>query len=359
MKFIFLVQGEGRGHMSQAITLQEKLKTSGHTVAAVFIGAKNLNSIPLFFKEQFNCPLFTLNSPKFSTDKEKKGILIFKSFLISLKEIPSYIKSVKKVSKTVNNLKPDALISFYEPILGIYLRLFNKKIANFFIGHQYFLNHSKFDNLFINLFEKAIFRIYNNICSPKQSIKLALSFTKEEDELENNLYICPPLIKFGIKNSKPSNNNYILSYTLNPGYSKDLIIQAKNNNKINIETFTKSKILPKHPNNIKIHPLSNELFIDKLINCKYYISTAGFDSICEAAFLQKQIRLVPTKGHIEQKYNAIDANRAGIAIRANDFNIEHFLTSKADTNKLCSFKEWVNGFDNKILNIIEENINLK
>ena len=35
MKFLFIVQGEGRGHLTQAITLEEILRRNGHEVVEV------------------------------------------------------------------------------------------------------------------------------------------------------------------------------------------------------------------------------------------------------------------------------------------------------------------------------------
>ncbi|MDA3802733.1 MAG: hypothetical protein PF488_02420 [Patescibacteria group bacterium] len=356
MKFLFFIQGEGRGHMSQAITLQEKLRNSGHTVTAVFVGAKNIDQVPVFFKDNFNCQIHTLISPKFTTDKKDKGILLYRSAFISLLKIPNYFKSIKSINKSIKKYNPDALISFYEPMLGNYLRFFKCRTPSFFIGHQYFLNHSKFNLLFKNYLEKLIFRTYNKFTSTKKSTKIALSFTKENDEEKNKLYICPPLIRKEIKNADILDKDFILSYILNPGYSKDLIKQAEHNPDLNIETFSKKEINYKTPININFYPISNELFIKKLSTCSYYISTAGFDSISEAIYLQKQVRLIPTKGHIEQKYNAIDAQRAGLAFKTNSFDLSFFFKEKTDKSKLSAFKNWVDLNDNKIVKIIESKI---
>lgn len=38
MKFLFIVQGEGRGHFTQAITLEEMLLRNGHEVVEVLVG---------------------------------------------------------------------------------------------------------------------------------------------------------------------------------------------------------------------------------------------------------------------------------------------------------------------------------
>lgn len=35
MKYMFIVQGEGRGHLTQALTLEERLRAEGHEVVEV------------------------------------------------------------------------------------------------------------------------------------------------------------------------------------------------------------------------------------------------------------------------------------------------------------------------------------
>ena len=37
MKFLFIVQGEGRGHLTQAITLEDMLQRNGHEVVEVLV----------------------------------------------------------------------------------------------------------------------------------------------------------------------------------------------------------------------------------------------------------------------------------------------------------------------------------
>ena len=37
MKFLFIVQGEGRGHLTQAITLENVLLRSGHEVVEILV----------------------------------------------------------------------------------------------------------------------------------------------------------------------------------------------------------------------------------------------------------------------------------------------------------------------------------
>lgn len=48
MKFLFIVQGEGRGHLTQAITLEEILRRNGHEVVEVLVGKSSSRRLPGF-----------------------------------------------------------------------------------------------------------------------------------------------------------------------------------------------------------------------------------------------------------------------------------------------------------------------
>ena len=49
MKFLFIVQGEGRGHFTQAITLEDMLLRNGHQVVEVLVGKSSSRTLPGFF----------------------------------------------------------------------------------------------------------------------------------------------------------------------------------------------------------------------------------------------------------------------------------------------------------------------
>ena len=49
MKFLFIVQGEGRGHLTQAITLEEMLLRNGHEVVEVLVGKTGI------FQPEYSC----------------------------------------------------------------------------------------------------------------------------------------------------------------------------------------------------------------------------------------------------------------------------------------------------------------
>ena len=49
MRYLFVVQGEGRGHLTQALSLASILRRQGHEVVKVLVGHTRHRQIPEFF----------------------------------------------------------------------------------------------------------------------------------------------------------------------------------------------------------------------------------------------------------------------------------------------------------------------
>jgi len=359
MTYLFFIQGEGRGHLTQALTLQEKLLSRGHQVLAFVIGNSHGTELPSFFTEQVKKPILTIASPGFVVDKEGRGIKIISSALIAIKNLPRYWRSIQIIKKTIEKYQPDVLVSFYEPLAGQYYRIYKDSRPLFCLGHQYFIDSPAFKFPRGSKLPQLAFQFYNRLTAPSRSKKIALSFTEENDSPAKNLWVCPPLIRQEIKQQKTTDADFLLIYLLNAGYSRDIINWSAKHLDIKIEAFWNNpdQEISYFGSNLIFHHLSGSKFISKLSDCHAYTATAGFDSIAEAAYLQKQIMMVPTKNHFEQKCNAVDATRAKIAITSNDFNLS--LLEQKSTNfssGLMTFKKWVDNYDNKIIDLLENKL---
>ena len=62
-----------------------------------------------------------------------------------------------------------------------------------------------------------------------------------------------------------------------------------------------------------------------MAGCRALSCTAGFESVCEGAYLGKPMLLVPVENHYEQYLNSLDAEKTGIAIRDSKFNLSRLL----------------------------------
>jgi uncharacterized protein (TIGR00661 family) len=359
MKYLFFIQGEGRGHMTQALTLKEKLESRGHEILAAVVGIDKNKELPSFFRQQINIPLFTVDSPGFAVDKKGKGIKIFKSVRRTIWRLPLYFHSLKKIKKIVTDLNPDILISFYEPTAGNYCRLYREKRRLFCLGHQYFIGHPSFEFPEIGRLKRWSFKLYNRLSAPRRAVKIALSFTAEDDRPLKKLFVCPPLIRRAVKEEPPRTEDFFLLYLLNVGYSEEIIAWSQAHPSIKIEAFWNrpGEEETRFGQNLIFHRLNNEKFIKRLAACRAYVATAGFESIAEAAYLKKNILMIPTKNHFEQKCNAGDARRAGLAITAEIFNLSLITDRQTKTHSasaLDAFKEWVDNYNDKIIGLLEK-----
>ncbi|MCX6794984.1 MAG: UDP- glucuronosyltransferase [Candidatus Falkowbacteria bacterium] len=357
MTYLFFVQGEGRGHLTQALTLYAELKKRGHKILAVIAGPDPNSKLPDFFEEQFKDKLIRIYSPKFVVDKNGQGINMPASVIRTLGQFRRYRQSLKQIKKIIAETNPDALINFYEPLAGVYFRCYRDKRPLFCIGHQYFIGHPIFKFPTGRFSERFGLKFYNWITAPRQALKIALSFTAADDLIGQRLIVCPPLIRQSLKRQKPVNGNFILIYLLNAGYGQEIINWSEKNPDVKIEAFWNkpdSEITFSNPNLI-FHDLHGEKFMNRLANCAAYVSTAGFESIAEAAYLQKDILMIPTKNHFEQKCNAKDAGRAGIALTSKNFDLSLIYQKEKPRSDaaLCAFKEWVDKYNDKIIRVLE------
>lgn len=375
MKYLFFVQSDGRGHLTQALVLKEKLDRRGHQVVGVIIGTHPNYELPAYFREQIGVEIFFVDSPTFVVDKNNQGIKMFNSILSSLARLPRYLKAIRHIKKIVKELRPDALINFYEPLAGLYRRLSRHRCPLFCIGHQYFAEHPTFLLTATNRLVRRSFLLYNRLTAPSGTVKIALSFTKEPDRPEKNLFVVPPLVRKTIKTRATTNGDFLMIYLLNYGYGEEIMNLSRQHPEIKIHAFwDRPGAEETHSgDNLIFYQLSGERFIDNLANCGLYAATAGFDSVAEAAYLQKPIFLVPTKNHFEQKSNAADAGRAGLADTAENFDSALLnkikksptnaqVDSKIFDSKLKTqspdakrvFKDWVDKYDDKIIDLLEK-----
>ncbi len=357
MKYIFFVQSEGRGHMTQALSLAEELRDQGHEIISVIMNQNPIRKTPDFFIEGISAPIHYIKSPYFLVNKDGTGIDFRKSIVFNLLRLRAYIISLKNIHKLYKQYQPDVIVNFFEPLCGIYNLFFKNKIPCFSVGHQFFIEHPVFKKPEGHFKDYEYFSFYNHLTSYGSQALLALSFTKEVDIPDRKIYVCPPLIRQEIKKLVPTRQDFILSYMLNPGYCDEIKIWSEKNPEQKIEAFWDKKDEPNVKSfgpNLNFHPISGQKFLDLLRDCSTYISTGGFDSISEAAYLQKNILMVPVKNQYEQLCNAHDALRAGLAIFDSFFNIDAALANQKIRQEEPGriFKNFVDQEENKIVDII-------
>ncbi len=358
MKFLFIVQGEGRGHMTQAIALRNMLVKNGHEVCAALVGKSERREIPAFFIEKIQAPITGFQSPNFVLDPKNKGLKIMETLKVNLLQGRKYIDNLKDIDKVVQEQKPDVIINFYDLLAGMYSFFYKDKRKFKFvcIGHQFLLQHPDFE--FPTGHDIDRFLLNNNtiIASAKSDLNLALSFVPMPDVPKRHLYVVPPLLRQEVTGLKSENLDFLLGYMVNDGYAEEIIAWHEKNLHVKVVCFWDRKGVTDSYSphqNLVFNKLNDVKFLEHMRTCSGYVSTAGFESICEAMYLGKPVMMIPTANHFEQLCNSFDAVKAGAGIRHDQFDMSR-LVEYLPKHKDCQaeFQNWANQAEAKFLDLL-------
>lgn len=81
MKILFIIQGEGRGHLTQALSLRQKLMAEGHEIVGVLVGKSPARRLPDFFLNKILSPVYPFESPNFLPTAKNKQVSLMRSVL--------------------------------------------------------------------------------------------------------------------------------------------------------------------------------------------------------------------------------------------------------------------------------------
>ncbi len=352
MKVIFVVQGEGRGHMTQAISLKEILDKAGHEVMCCLIGQlKGEENNYNLLKEQLSCPVKTFASPNIYYSKKTGHMSLVRTITNGILHFGRFFSNLRVIKDTVDQYEADVVINFYDLLGGFYNMFLNhSKVPFIAVAHQYFLSHKSFDYPVNQRFNKMFLMLNSAITSFMADKVLALSFKEEQVRNYGNKVVMPPLIRERIKQVQAqTKEDYILAYCSQPYMVEDLMGWSKDDDRIKCYTSSQLKsttLLERH--NIELKKIHPETFLMDMLYCDQVFTTSGFESICEAGYLGKKITIVPMRNHYEQLCNAHDAERVGIAFR---------MSKDAEQNMdIECFRNWVDKSPSEFLREIKSTI---
>ncbi len=328
MKYLFIIQGEGRGHLTQAIALAEMLERNNHRVVGALVGSADGVSVPQFFKDNFKFEHVAYASPCLVYCKKTKALNVFKTLTNSVLNIKKYIVSLRKIHANIDKFKPDIIINFYDVLGGIHQFLFRPKIPMVCVAHQYLLLHPSFEHPKNHWLDRLLVNTNTAITALGATKKLALSFTPFSNAPQQNISIIPPLLRPEIAQIKPATEDYILAYVTQHPLAEELVKWHAKNSKIKVHCFwdkSQNTEVYKYSQNLHFHRINGQKFLQMMQNCKGLVTTAGFESVCEAMYLGKPTLMIPVPKHYEQACNALDAKRAGAGITGDKFDLSAFI----------------------------------
>ena len=355
MKIMFAVQGDGRGHMTQAIAASHLLEAEGHEIVAVTVGTNPSRKLPDFFTQAFGERVIPIESPGFSF-QAGKGVTTAGTLRQAVVGLHRYRQSLRILQATLDKTQPDLLINFLEPLVGVFNLLHRHPVPAISVGHQYMLEHPEFVRCRKFALQQWTMRHYVRLTGAR-STRFALSFYPASSQPERRLYVGPPLLRqelFQLQ-SEPK-GRFLLAYVLNQGYTEEILKWHTENRGVELHCFCeKPKVEPvwRYDATLWFHKLDGKKFLRMMAESRGVATTAGFESLNEAAWLGKPLLVVPVANHIEQYLNALDAEKAGLATAATHFDLTPLLAAPLPS-RFGPYRDWVKQAGPALLSVCEQ-----
>ncbi|MEY4275533.1 MAG: hypothetical protein RL638_2481 [Bacteroidota bacterium] len=326
-RFIFTVQGEGRGHLTQAISLTQIAREAGHEVVGYAVGSFEGRKIPAFFADFIGeTPFIQYESPSINYGKGK-SVQLGKTAMQAFTKFGTYWKSATQLGEFIEDLQPDGIVNFYESITGLYNLKSGSKIPCMSVGHQYLLLSEHFESIPEKAIDRYLLNINTRITAIGSRKLLGLSFRELPNDTKRNIITVPPLLRQEVKSIQEKAGERWLAYLTHYRLADEIMAWSKQNSEVKLDCFWDNPTIKTeyaYSDSLIFHPIDAEKYLDKMTHCAGLISTAGFESVAEAMYLGKPVMMVPVPNHIEQMINAHDGVLSGAGVRARSFDLNIF-----------------------------------
>lgn len=300
MRILYGVNGEGMGHATRSEVVIGSL-LADHDVRIMASGAayRYLSGVFGNVEEVFG-PSFVMADGEIQRWQSVAGTL-----LTARKELP---ESVRTWIATVQQWRPEVIVSDFEPLSGIYARWSRTPLVS--VDNIHMIDRcGHAPEILEGAAEDArIARAVTRAMLPTAGDYVITTFfyppvTKGRTKL------VPPILRQEVIDAEPVRGEHLVVYS---GGDRELI-----------ETLRESPV-PCHvygmrdgeetgttDGSIEYRPRSIDGFLDDLVTCRGVVTGGGFSLLGEAVYLGKPVLSVPLKGQFEQLMNARYLAREG------------------------------------------------
>ncbi|MCC8144243.1 MAG: glycosyltransferase [Tannerellaceae bacterium] len=288
----------------------------------------------------------TFESPNFLPSPQNRQVHLLKSITYNLLRFHKYLHSVFYINRMIRETEAEVVVNFYELLSGVTYLCCRPQAKMICIAHQYLFLHPDFKFPDIHPLSVASLKFFTRLTALGAAKKLTLSFRKMREHPKQTLIAVPPLLRKEVLECESADNGYLHGYILNSGYFQEIYDWHKDNPAVKLHFFWDKKeaepvteITP----NLHFHQLDDISFIQYMAGASAYATTAGFESVCEAMYLNKPVLMVPV--HIEQACNAFDACRIGAGIIGSRFELNKLRELAEKKINHQDFRHWVKQAD--------------
>lgn len=352
----FVVQGEGRGHMTQALALARFLGDAGHEVSRVLVGVSPFRTVPEYFAAEIGAPVETFDAPTQVPDRASRGVSPTRTAADALRRLPRFVRSGRRVHEVTE--RADVVVNFLDLVAGLARLAFRGRAPRVAIAHNYVFQHPALTAAPGSALARRVVLGYARLTAAGARTRVALSFGPLPASSDERLIVAPPLLRPWLERAQPREGGYLLAYALNPGYGDALAAWHRRQRGVTVHCYVdggQAALRNVPADGFHAHALRAEPFLRHLEGCRAYVGTAGFESVCEAFYLGKPALLVPTEGQYEQTLNAWDARRAGAAVVGTYADLDGFWADPPVPGREAveDFRGWVRRAPDMLVDIVE------
>jgi uncharacterized protein (TIGR00661 family) len=334
---------------------REMLEAAGHRIVGVVAGMGRQRQIPAFFATAMPSPVTVLPTLEFAF-RNSRSVDLIGTLVSVIRRAPEYRHGLRQLKTIVRDLQPDVILNFFEPLTGFYALTCRRRPPIVAVGHQFMFEHPDYiraPGLKLQQFGMKWFvRVVGSA-----STRLALSLYEAPDLPRKSLVVCPPLLRKRLFELPPNpDGRFTLVYLLNYGYADQITKWHATNPQVVLHCFYDKPGAPaefRHDDTLTFHRLDGEKFLKMMADCRHVVCTAGFESVSEAAYLDKPLFMVPVENHVEQQINALDAVKNGLGITDKRFNLDR-LSELPDKLSNDRFRAWLNRAGEVLVRTLEQ-----
>ena len=362
LRVVFIVQGEGRGHMTQALALASHLRAAGHEITRVLVGRSPWRSIPDYFSTGIAAPVSEFEAPAQVPGSDGRGLSALRTAADVAARTPAFVRAIGQVSEATRGA--DVVVNFLDLMGGLSRLTSSSPVPTLAVAHNYLFLHPALQSAPGPSHVRRAVLSYAEATTAGATSRIALSFDELPDAPSARLTVAPPLLRPGLEALSPHDSGYLLAYVLNAGYGRELAAWQARHPGVEVHCYLEggaSGTPFDRGERFHVHDLNADAFLDHLAGCRAYVGSAGFESLCEAHWLGKPILAVPTEGQFEQSLNAWDAQRCAVARGGTYADLSDFWQDPEppSTDQVERFRHWVARAPQMLVAAVEETAHIR
>lgn len=287
MRVLYAIQGTGNGHLSRAREMVPALRENVD-VDLLVSGTQSEVQLPWKLTYQYKGFSFCYN--------RKGGV----SKVRSLRE--NFSSQLMREIHSLPVEHYDLVINDFEPVSAWAAK--RKGVPCIAMSHQAAYLSQKSPRPFVkDRFGEAVLKRY----APAD---LAVGFHFEEYDS----FIYTPVIRSEVRALTPRQGGYFVVYL--PAYKDEVLTNILSTiPEADWIVFSRHATQPASTSgNVKIEPIRNDRFLERLEDCQGLLTGGGFEAPAEAMFLGKKVFSIPVKGQYEQQCNAAALRKLGCSV---------------------------------------------